>query len=99
MDSGKRVSWLTVLAVVLLWHGAHPIAEAADQAAADKKERPQEAAPANGDADKANAEKPKGPNVFVPADRAMLQLLDRGSAAASGRSLCRGGPLPRGDPR
>jgi outer membrane protein assembly factor BamB/tetratricopeptide (TPR) repeat protein len=77
MDSGKRVSWLTVLAVVLLWHGAHPIAEAADQAAADKKERPQEAAPANGDADKANAEKPKGPNVFVPADRAMLQLLDR----------------------
>lgn len=78
MESGRRESWLTVLAVVLLWCGVPPTAEAADPAAPNKKAgTPQAAALANSDAEKAKADKPKGPNVFVPADRALLQLLDR----------------------
>lgn len=81
MDSGRWIFRLVVMAGLLVFVSGPHQALAADpsaflQAGAKK---PQEAAPTPAEAEdaKAKADNLKGPNVFVPADRTVLRLLDR----------------------
>lgn len=81
MDSGKWIVWLVVVAGSLLALNGHRQTAAADRSAfvqAEAKNQPEGTpTPADAEETKTKADKLKGPNVFVPADRTVLRLLDR----------------------
>lgn len=80
MDSGKTMSWPIVMVGMLISLCGQANVLASDRSSfvqAGTENKPHEAAPATPDAETPKADKLKGPNVFVPADRTVLRLLDR----------------------
>jgi len=80
MDLGKMVSWPVVVVGLLMSLCGQARMLAGDRSAfvqAGAENKPHEASAATPDTEVPEADKLKGPNVFVPADRTVLRLLDR----------------------